>query len=510
MTGEDQLNSDRGATRQTFSPRSTPPDGSTAVVRRALQRGVAGSLVLLLADLAALRAVTDGLGWLSGSGARGDLGAAVVRLFPASHLDGWQLPTAILLGLVVTGTYGRGDRRRDPVRLVLAAGIGASLVLWSSLWSTGIFALFSAGAMTAVAGGALVVVRAVADSIRPTFLSLASLKERAVFVGDPTHPSAAYVVSRLVQRGGMELVSWVWNGATRPPQDRVISPDRFGDLLPAEGIDTVVLCGPLSDERFDGVLEAAAVHGCRVLAVSRYDAASQVKPRVVWEAGVPFFELAVPALRAQQFVVKRVLDVLLASAGLVLTAPLFAVIAVAIKLDSPGPVFFRQERVGLRGRRFRVVKFRTMFDGVPDDVHREHVRRQIVDEAAASVDAGHGEPVYKLVEDGRVTRVGRILRRTSLDELPQLVNVLRGEMSLVGPRPPLPYELEAYEPWQFERLRVTPGITGLWQVSGRSRLSYRRMCELDLEYVRRWSLGLDLKILARTIPVVLFNQGKAA
>jgi lipopolysaccharide/colanic/teichoic acid biosynthesis glycosyltransferase len=118
--------------------------------------------------------------------------------------------------------------------------------------------------------------------------------------------------------------------------------------------------------------------------------------------------------------------------------------------------------------------------------------------------------VYKLVNDDRVTRVGRWLRRTSLDELPQLFNVLRGEMSLVGPRPPVPYEFEGYDHWQFDRLQVKPGMTGLWQVSGRSRVSFRQMCELDVEYVRRWSLWLDLQILLKTLPVVLFNSGRAA
>jgi lipopolysaccharide/colanic/teichoic acid biosynthesis glycosyltransferase len=133
------------------------------------------------------------------------------------------------------------------------------------------------------------------------------------------------------------------------------------------------------------------------------------------------------------------------------------------------------------------------------------------DGGARAHDSGSaGEPVFKLVQDARVTRVGRFLRRTSLDELPQLFNVLRGEMSLVGPRPPLPYEVEAYEQWQFGRLGVLPGITGLWQVSGRNRLTYRQMCELDVTYVERWSLWLDLKILLKTVPVVLFNSGRAA
>jgi lipopolysaccharide/colanic/teichoic acid biosynthesis glycosyltransferase len=195
----------------------------------------------------------------------------------------------------------------------------------------------------------------------------------------------------------------------------------------------------------------------------------------------------------------------------VIAAPLLAVIAAAIKLDSPGPVFFRQERVGTGGRRFRVFKFRTMANGASDAAHRDLVTRMLAgDEATTAQGGSGGRRIYKLLQDERVTRVGRLLRRTSLDELPQLFNVLRGAMSLVGPRPPLPYEIEAYAYWQFDRLQVRPGITGLWQVSGRNLLTYRRMCELDIEYVRRWSLWLDLKILLKTVPVVLFNSGRAA
>jgi len=152
-----------------------------------------------------------------------------------------------------------------------------------------------------------------------------------------------------------------------------------------------------------------------------------------------------------------------------------------------------------------------MRNGAPDAAHRELIRKMFNgQEAEAGHGNGNGKPVYKLVNDDRVTRVGRWLRRTSLDEVPQLFNVVRGEMSLVGPRPPLTYEFEAYDHWQFDRLTVPPGITGLWQVSGRNLLTYRQMCELDLEYVRRWSLWLDVKILFKTVPVVLFNSGRAA
>ncbi len=209
----------------------------------------------------------------------------------------------------------------------------------------------------------------------------------------------------------------------------------------------------------------------------------------------------------QTLLLKHVLDFVGSVMLLILSSPLFLFIAIAIKLDSRGPVFFAQERVGLRERRFRMLKFRSMYTGTSDVLHREHVTKQINGHQGKESKGENGS--YKLVGDARVTRVGRWLRRTSVDELPQLLNVLRGQMGLVGPRPALAYELELYEPWQMDRLAVRPGMTGLWQVSGRSRLSYCRMCELDVEYVRRRSFWLDLWILMRTPAVVLFNPGSA-
>lgn len=219
------------------------------------------------------------------------------------------------------------------------------------------------------------------------------------------------------------------------------------------------------------------------------------------------------------YVVKRGLDYLLAVVGVLMALPLCIPIALLIKLDSPGPIFFRQERVGRGRRQFSLLKFRTMYDGVSDHTHREFMRQQVATALQAGKNGhgngngsgngsgnGNGAPVYKLVADDRVTRLGRFLRRRSLDELPQLINVLRGEMSIVGPRPPLPYELDDYEPWQLERLSVIPGLTGLWQVSGRNLLSYRQMCAIDIEYIRHWCLWLDFKILVKTIPVVLFHS----
>jgi exopolysaccharide biosynthesis polyprenyl glycosylphosphotransferase len=207
--------------------------------------------------------------------------------------------------------------------------------------------------------------------------------------------------------------------------------------------------------------------------------------------------LSVNALQLSTFqaAAKRACDVLVAALGLLLLAPLLAAVALAVKLTSPGPVVFRQERIGLRGRPFTLLKFRTMVAGAD----------QLLDGLRERNEADG--PLFKLRQDPRVTRVGQVLRRYSIDELPQLVNVLKGEMSLVGPRPPLASEVALYEEWQLDRLEVRPGITGLWQVSGRSELSFEDYVRLDLFYVENWSIAYDLFILSKTIPLLVSARG---
>jgi exopolysaccharide biosynthesis polyprenyl glycosylphosphotransferase len=196
-----------------------------------------------------------------------------------------------------------------------------------------------------------------------------------------------------------------------------------------------------------------------------------------------------------KLLVKRVVDLAAAGIGLVLAAPVMLATAIAIRLDSPGPVFFGQIRCGLNGRRFRCWKLRTMC------VDAEQKKKEL-----AHLNEMDG-PVFKINRDPRVTRVGHVLRRFSLDELPQLWNVLLGDMSLVGPRPPMPSEVEEYKEWHRRRLEVAPGMTGLWQVSGRSDLTFDEMVMLDLFYAENWSLGLDLQIMLRTVPSVLAGTG---
>ena len=206
--------------------------------------------------------------------------------------------------------------------------------------------------------------------------------------------------------------------------------------------------------------------------------------------------------------VKRSMDIAGSLAALIICCPLFALISLAIKLTSKGPILFKQERVGRYGSRFTFLKFRSMQCDNDARIHREYVKRFIAGEAHQAQVRHTQDAVYKIQSDPRITNVGKLLRKSSLDELPQFINVLKGDMSLVGPRPPIPYELEGYQIWHRRRvLESKPGITGLWQVNGRSRLKFDDMVRLDLQYAKTWSLWLDIKILLRTPRAVLFGAG---
>jgi len=467
--------------------------------------------VLMLVDLSCFWLMRWGLRFVRDHATVGEvLLRELGRLVPPGALSGWQYGAALLLGLVVMGNYGTGDRRRDPRRLLFAAALATALPLWKSIWTLGpeIVAVQFA-VITLLVWAGLGVGRLAVQRVVSRVMGVGHSPYRTLFVG----PASAC-------RGGMTSPAFA-NDAEHEilgfaDSDDATAPDAIGpaasvaQLLRRHYVEVVVLCGSVPDPVFNNVVEAAFTAGCELVAFPRYSSAVVLEPKLSWRAGQPVIQLSEPHLRGSQLVAKRIVDVVGSVAGLLLASPVMAAIAAAVKLDSPGPVLFRQVRIGAGGRRFRVFKFRTMRHRASDEAHRAYVRRLLQEDKLAYGNGDSEDPVYKLVGDERVTRVGRWLRRTSLDELPQLVNVLLGDMSLVGPRPPLAYEVEAYEHWQYERLGVKPGITGLWQVSGRSRLTYRRMCELDAEYVRTWSVLLDLQIMLRTLPVVLTNSGKAS
>ena len=221
---------------------------------------------------------------------------------------------------------------------------------------------------------------------------------------------------------------------------------------------------------------------------------------------LPMIRLFREPLSSSARILKRTSDLIISALAVALLLPLWLLIALLIKLDSKGPVFYTQERVGMDGRLFLLYKFRTMVANADSELHREYQRAFIAGRAEANL-GNEQKPTYKLLADPRITRVGKLLRKSSLDEVPQLWNVLLGDMSIVGPRPPIPYEVEAYELWHRKRLDMKPGLTGLWQVSGRNRLPFEEMVRLDLFYIENWSLLLDLKIILRTGFVMLGREG---
>jgi lipopolysaccharide/colanic/teichoic acid biosynthesis glycosyltransferase len=219
-------------------------------------------------------------------------------------------------------------------------------------------------------------------------------------------------------------------------------------------------------------------------------------------------EEAGPRMSATGAFLKRSMDIAGAGAGMLLTAPLLLLVGVAIKTTSPGPIIFRQVRLGKGCVPFVIYKFRSMRTDADEAKHRAYVEKLINGNLHEINNGDTSKPLYKLTGDDRITPVGRFIRKWSLDELPQFINVLKGDMSLVGPRPPLPYEAEAYHAWHLRRvLEIKPGITGLWQVEGRSKTSFDEMVRLDLKYIRTWSLLLDIKLLLKTIKVVLRREG---
>ena len=272
--------------------------------------------------------------------------------------------------------------------------------------------------------------------------------------------------------------------------------DNLSEIIESENVDEVIITLPWNYHR-------------RILNVLRECARREVKARLVPDlfqmslsrvevgdlGGVPLVEIREIAFSPAALVLKRIIDLTISLIGLVVLWPVFLLIGIAIKIDSPGPIFFKQERVGEDHRTFQIVKFRTMRKGAEEEL-----------DDLLEVNEADG-PIFKIRDDPRVTSMGHFLRRTSLDELPQLINVIRGEMSLVGPRPPIPEEVAHYKPWHMKRLSVPPGITGLWQVSGRSNLAFDEMVLLDLYYIEHWSPWMDLALLLRTVPKVMAREG---
>jgi len=273
---------------------------------------------------------------------------------------------------------------------------------------------------------------------------------------------------------------------------------NLSTIISHEPVDEVIVALPLRRRRalIEKIVEACEEQGIMVRVRTDLFDLRVARPQVDTIDGVPVVTIRSGPEEGWQLVLKRVIDILGSAALLILLAPFLLLVALLVRLDSQGPVLFMQERVGLNRRRFKLIKFRTMV--------QEADKKQELFEALNEADG----PVFKIRNDPRVTRLGRFLRQFSIDELPQLINVLKGEMSLVGPRPlPLRDVKLIDAQWHKRRFSVKPGLTCLWQVNGRSDLSFERWVRMDLEYIDTWSLALDLKILLKTIPVVFRGSG---
>jgi exopolysaccharide biosynthesis polyprenyl glycosylphosphotransferase len=298
---------------------------------------------------------------------------------------------------------------------------------------------------------------------------------------------------------GINLIGFV-DAQPRPRQDGLEhvaylgTPESLPELVRVFDVERVVVA--FSNDSAESTLElirALNESEVQVDIVPRLFELVSPSVKVDTLEGLPLVELPPPRLARSSFAIKRLIDVVGAVLGLALAAPLFAYIAFRVKRDSPGPIFFRQTRLGLNRREFTALKFRTMHVGVDSSEHRAYIA-SIMDQDVAP--GGNG--LYKLERRDAITPFGHWLRKTSLDELPQLINVLRGDMSLVGPRPCLAYETEHFEPHHFDRFLVPAGITGLWQVTARGQATFREALDMDVAYARGWSLGLDLRLLCRT------------
>ncbi len=300
---------------------------------------------------------------------------------------------------------------------------------------------------------------------------------------------------------GYQLIGFLDDNPAKGTTDigpyRALGPvENLNQVLDTTVADTVIICLPWQSHRMiQRLLRTCEQKGIRAQIVP--DLFQLTKNQMVVEDlnGIPLFSTRDISIRGWNYWVKRVSDVVFGALVGLVTLPLLLLIAAAIKLDSAGPVLFSQTRIGRNGVPFRCYKFRSMVDGA------ENMQPQMVDLNEAS------GPLFKVRQDPRRTRVGRVIRRFSLDELPQLINVMRGEMSLVGPRPNLPAEVAQYQDWHEKRLSVSPGITGLWQVSGRADLTFDEMVLLDIYYVENWSLAMDVGIVLRSLPAVLRARG---
>ena len=401
-----------------------------------------------------------------------------------------------LIAVFATGGHSRHRALNQPMRLFVAVA-GAVLLNWAGGIARGLLSdlVLPMIATAGILWLSLLIVRQASEWILRHVWPGQRGAGAAILVGAPI--AARRFEQAIAAPGGDYRVAGYVATDRADTDDFLGTVEDLPTLIDEHDVEAVVVCADLPLTRISAVIEECLHAGCQILYPARAVRVYGVRPTLVWHHDQPFFELGSPVLKARALISKRIVDVCVSAILLVLLAPVLAIITIAVQLDSPGSPFFLQERAGLGGRRFRMLKFRTMRAGA--DVEKQQL--------AHLNDSGDAR-LFKIRDDPRITRLGRFLRRWSLDELPQLFNVLIGEMSLVGPRPFFESDFQEYEDHHFRRLDAKPGITGLWQVSGRSEmLDFEDVIYLDRQYIEQWSFWLDVSILFRTIPAVLRRTG---
>lgn len=473
--------------------------------RRRFWREVWYGLVMVLADLVTMAAAFSLLARLplhGVSGWMGPQGEQFLRfLLPDEPLLLGRRLASLLFCLIATRSYSYTERQFHSGRIVAALLLGLALPRWTEIWTAFVLprsvalvvVLLTVWALLLLQRRALTQVLRGVDprALEPSRTLIVGPEDALEGVEKDWHARAARS-----DRTGGAVPAFLRLSATWP-NGTAESLQELYEALAENEADAIVLVGPVSDAALQSLLIAGSSSGCRVFATRRRAFQKLDEPSFLLRRAEPLALLSRPALVGSQLVLKRVVDLLGAMLGLVVALPILLLIGAAIRLTSRGPALFRQTRVGLGGDPFVLYKFRTMVA----DAEAQQAGLAGGNEYADS-------PLFKMRQDPRLTSLGKFLRRSSLDELPQLLNVLRGEMSLVGPRPALPSEVERYQPHHFVRFEVLPGITGPWQVGGRNAISdFEEVVRMESAYIRGWTLWRDLRILVKTIPAVLSMKG---
>jgi len=408
-----------------------------------------------------------------------------------------EVITAIILGLTIFGNYRSGPHWRNVTTLLGGSSLGLSLVFWSRLWNgASIETVLAFLVLLGVVAAALTAGRHVLfhglQKIRPSPIGVS----RAVVLGSRQRAEQIAQSDPVRLNMRIAVIGQVITDLPRP-KDSLGGLSDLVWILERHSVDSILIAEQLDEDVLLDVLEVAERTGCTAVMANHVFPFAGFVPTVIKRGHIPFVRLTRPSLRIPQLISKRVFDIVAASILLLLLAPLFVVIAAAIRVSSRGPVFYKHVRVGYAGKRFQMYKFRSMV---------RDAEKLKADLAERSIYADRR--VFKVLNDPRITRLGRFLRRSSLDELPQLFNVLQGDMSMVGPRPPLASEVEMYEEHNYTRFDMKPGITGPWQVSGRNAVTnFDEIIAMETEYLTDWSLLKDFSILLKTVPAVLSMKG---